>query len=126
MEKVEYFKGPGPLKRQNAQPPISEHRDVIRSIGAYPNSVGVLADTVVGFLVNDSNRNMILQQCECNDEPGWPTTSLVHPSMLALSVPQKAHEAYHEYRCSRSRHGSAKRVENCVVDYLHTAGYRTL
>ena len=90
-KKAEYFIGAGLLKQQYARPRISVHRDVIHSIGAYPNPVGALANAVVEFLVDDSKRNMILQQCERNDEPGWPTTSLVHNApMLALSIPPKA------------------------------------
>ena len=82
--------------------------NVVLSIGAHPNSAATLTDSVVGFFDDDSNGDLVLQQSERSDKPGWPTTSLVHHGMstLALSTASQVKETYHEYRRHRS-HGSA-------------------
>jgi hypothetical protein len=67
---------------------VSVHQHVVYFIGVHPNSAATVTDLVVQFLGNDSNRDVVLQQSERSDEPGWPTTS-------------------HEYRRNRRRHDSA-------------------
>ena len=84
-EKVEYFKGTGLFKEEHAHRSISVYWYTNQS---YPKPVATLADTVMGFLVDDSNGDMILQKRERNDEPGWPTPNLLHNarSTLAMSI----------------------------------------
>ena len=128
VEKVKYFKGAGLLKQQNAKLPINVHRHVVQSIGTYPQPVAALADVVVGFLVDDSNRDVILYQCERSDEPGWPTTSLVphRASELVLSIPPKARETDHEYRCKRRCHYTSATDFRCLKSTMLHMGCKLL
>lgn len=40
--------------------------------------MATLADMVVGFLFDYSNGDVVLQQCQRDGKPRWPTTGLVH------------------------------------------------
>ena len=51
----------------------------VRSTSAYPNAIAALADTVMRFFVDDSNWNIVLQQCKGSNEPRWATAGLKAP-----------------------------------------------
>jgi hypothetical protein len=117
-EKVECFKGTGLLKQQHANLSVSVHHCVVHSIRTHPNPVAALTESVVEFLSDDSNGDLVLQQSERSDEPGWPTTSLLHHavSTLVLSIESQVKETYYEYRrVNRRRHGSATERRVCSI-----------
>ena len=62
--------------------------NIVHSIKAHPNSVAALAHSVIEFLGDDSNGDVVLQQCEGSDESGWASTSLIvmYPARSMLLI----------------------------------------
>lgn len=81
---------------------------VVYFMGTYPDSISALANTVMGFLVNDSYRDLALQEREGSNEPGWSSTDLVHNEYRSVSSIASWGEGTHDkYRSKRSSHDSA-------------------
>lgn len=88
----------------------------------YPDTTTALTASIFEFLSDNPDRDVVLQQGECSNEPRWPSANLMHRenAALGLSIAAPTSKTYHEYGCNRSRHSSGNfGVHNCCACYQH-------
>lgn len=84
-EESEMLQSYGAVEKKKRQLTYYCDRHVVHFVGTYPDTTTALTRSVLELFGDDSNWDVVLQQCERGDEPRWPSTSLMN-SVSVLSV----------------------------------------